>query len=264
MTSPGLVPRAACSSARASACWRAAERTRTGSTGSRSRVRASIRDLRCRCDLALDGFRAADRAGCGPGSPPAGVIDGPLGQVEVEGPHRGQELAVADPLGIDHRLAAGRGGDGLLLGPHALFPAVGDLGAQVQAVDAGMVGFQVGPEHAQLAGQLLQAAVVHRWLAFPQVIDEQVTDGLAGKLVTVDHLLRRALARGAQLRAAARALPGRRSPSRAAAGSRRHYRLRAAPCTRASVSSSSSTSPILISASMPPLAARMTAARRSV
>ena len=111
---------------------------------------------------------------------------------------------MADPLGIDDRLAAGRGGDGLLLGPHALFPAVGDLGAQVQAVDAAMVGFQVGPEHAQLAGQLFEAAVVHRRLAFAQVIDEQVTDGLAGEPVTVDHFLRRALARGAQLAQPAR------------------------------------------------------------
>ena len=64
-----------------------------------------------------------------PWSPPAGVVDGPLGQVEVEGPHRGQELAVADPLGINHRRGAGGGGDGLLLGPQALFPGVGDLGA---------------------------------------------------------------------------------------------------------------------------------------
>ena len=149
-------------------------------------------------DLALDGFRAADGAGCRPASPPGGVISGPLGQVKVEGAHRGQELAVADPLGIDHCLAR-CGGDGLLLDPHALLPPVGDVGGQAQAVDTGMVGFQVSPEHAQAAGQLLQAAVVHRWLAFPQVIDEQVTDGLAGKLVTVDHLLRGALARGAQL-----------------------------------------------------------------
>ena len=112
---------------------------------------------------------------------------------------------MADPLGIDDRLAAGRGDDGLLLGPRALFPAVGDLGAQVQAVDAGMMVLQVGPEHAQLAGQLFQAAVVHRRLAFAQVIDEQVTDGLAGELVPVDHFLGRALAGGAQL-----AQPGRR------------------------------------------------------
>ena len=106
---------------------------------------------------------------------------------------------MADTLGIDHRFAAGCGGDGLLLGPHALFPGVGDPGVQVQAVDAGMVGFQVGPEHAQAAAELLQAGVVDRWLAFPQVVDEQVTDRQAGEVVTVDHFLRRALARGAQL-----------------------------------------------------------------
>ena len=61
-----------------------------------------------------------------------------------------------------------------------------------------MVGFQVGPEHAEFAGQLLQAAVVDRWLAFSQIVDEQVTDGLAGELMPVDHFLRRALARGAR------------------------------------------------------------------
>ena len=75
----------------------------------------------------------------------------------------------------------------------------------MQVVDAGVVGFQVGPEHAQAAGQLLQAAVVHRGLAFPQVVHQQVTDGLAGKLVAVDHLGGRALARGAQF-----PQPGRR------------------------------------------------------
>ena len=53
-------------------------------------------------DLALDGVRRADGTGSGPWPPPGGVIDGPLGQVEVEGPDRGQELAVADPLGVDH------------------------------------------------------------------------------------------------------------------------------------------------------------------
>ena len=92
-------------------------------------------------DLALDGFRAADRAGCRPASPPGGVISGPLGQVKVEGAHRGRELAVADPLGIDHCLAR-CGGDGLLLDPHALLPPVGDVGGQAQAVDTGMVGFR--------------------------------------------------------------------------------------------------------------------------
>ena len=85
------------------------------------------------------------------------------------------------------------------------FQASATWALQVQAVDAGMVGFQVGPEHAQAAGQLLQAGVVHRGLAFPQVVHEQVADGLAGELVTVDQFGGRALARGAQL-----AQPGRR------------------------------------------------------
>ena len=48
---PGLVAWAACSSAWASACCWAVERTRAGRTGSRSRVRVSIRDLRCRWTL---------------------------------------------------------------------------------------------------------------------------------------------------------------------------------------------------------------------
>lgn len=112
---------------------------------------------------------------------------------------------MADPFGVDHCPGTVGGGDGHRLGEQALFPGVGDGGGQVQAVDAGMVGFQVGPEHAKLAGQLFQAAVVHRWLAFAQVIHEQVTDGLAGELVPVDHLGRGALARGAEL-----AQPGRR------------------------------------------------------
>ena len=149
--------------------------------------------------LALDGLGGADRAGGDPACPPGRVLDGPLGQVEVEGPDRGQELAVADPLGVDHGLGAVGRGDGLGLGPHPLLPRVGDLGAQVQAVDAGMVGFQVGPEHAQPAGQLFQAGVVHRGLAFLQVVDQQVADRPAGQVVPVDHLLGGALARGAQL-----------------------------------------------------------------
>ena len=55
------------------------------------------------------------------------------------------------------------------------------------------------PEHAQPAGELFQAGVIHRGLAFLQVVDQQVADGLAGQVVPVDHLLGGALARGAQL-----------------------------------------------------------------
>ena len=61
-----------------------------------------------------------------------------------------------------------------------------------------MVGFQVRPEHAQLAGQPFQAAVIYPGLAFPQVVDQQVADGPAGEVVPVDHLLGGPLARGAQ------------------------------------------------------------------
>ena len=50
---PGGVRRAAASTAAVRAWCPAAERTRTGSTGSRSRVRASIRDLRRRSSLRV-------------------------------------------------------------------------------------------------------------------------------------------------------------------------------------------------------------------
>ena len=225
MASPGLVSRAACSSARASACCRAAERTRTGRTGSRSRVRASIRDLRCRWTLPWMVSAAADGAGRGPASPPGGVIDGPLGQVEVEGPDRGQELAVADPLGVDHGLAAGGGGDGLRLGPHALFPGVGDLGAEVQAVDAGMVGFQVRPEHAQAAGRAAPGWRSPSRAGVPAG-SRRAGHGWAGRRAGDGRSFRRACA-GPRCAAgaAAPALPGRRSPSRGAAGSRRRRRF---------------------------------------
>jgi hypothetical protein len=48
--------------------------------------------------LALVDLLCADGAWNGPGGPPAGFLDGPLRQVQVESPHRGQALAVADPV----------------------------------------------------------------------------------------------------------------------------------------------------------------------
>ena len=105
---------------------------------------------------------------------------------------------MADPLGFDRGLAAVGQGDGLGLGPQPPLPPLGGLGAQVQAVDAGVVGFEVGPEHAEPVGELFQAGVIDRGLAFFEVVDEEVTDGQAGQVVPVDHLLGGALARGAQ------------------------------------------------------------------
>ena len=74
----GPVPRAACSSARARrAGGRRSGPARAGPGAARGCGRPSAT---CGAgDLALDGFRAADGAGRCPASPPAGVIDGPLG-----------------------------------------------------------------------------------------------------------------------------------------------------------------------------------------
>ena len=69
----------------------------------------------------------------------------------------------------------------------------------MQAVDPGVVLLEVGPEPLrQVVGEVLQAGVVHRGLAFPQVVHEQVTDGPAAQLVAVDQFARRELARGAE------------------------------------------------------------------
>src|SRR5207244_9262774 len=49
-------------------------------------------------ELALSDLLLADRAWSCPLGPPAGVLDRPLGQIEVEGPQRRQALPVADPV----------------------------------------------------------------------------------------------------------------------------------------------------------------------
>ena len=76
---------------------------------------------------------------------------------------------------------------GLITTPDLVVPS--DLRGKAQAVDAGVVAFQVFPEHvAQGRGQRTQAAVVQRRLSFSQVVHEQVTHRLAGELVAVDEL----------------------------------------------------------------------------
>jgi hypothetical protein len=80
-----------------------------------------------------------------------------------------------------------------------LLPGVGDLGGQVQAGDAGMVALKVGPKQlAKKGGQRHQGGVVQRGLAFPQVVHQQIADGLAGQPVAVDQLLAGSLAAAAQ------------------------------------------------------------------
>jgi hypothetical protein len=53
------------------------------------------------------------------------------------------------------------------LGHHSLFPCGGDVAGQLQGVDAGLMGFQVGPEQfAEQVGEALQGGEVGRRLAF--------------------------------------------------------------------------------------------------
>jgi hypothetical protein len=143
---------------------------------------------------------APNRTRDDPRAPPCRVLDRPMGQVEVERPHRGQALAVVDPgsRGFDPSVA--RGPDCSGRGAQPLLPRVGDLGRQTKTVEARVMALEVGPEQiAQVVGERFQAGVIQDWLAFPQVVDQQVPDGAADQLVAVDHLLRCALPRGAQL-----------------------------------------------------------------
>ena len=143
----------------------------------------------------------ADRAGCHPPRPAGRVFDRPVRQVEIERAHRRQRLAVADPRGIDDGLLPGRGSDGDRLRAQPLFPGVGDVGGQVQAVDAGMMLLEVGPEpFAEVERQRFETGVVQGGLAFTQVVHEQVAHRSTGETIAVDQFLRCALpVGGAQL-----------------------------------------------------------------
>jgi hypothetical protein len=135
--------------------------------------------------LVLD-VAAADGARDGPRSPAGGVVQGPLGEVEVE-PADGHQDVVGRLAG-DDLLAAAGGADGP--GLDALLPPGGDAGRQVQGADAGVVGLEVLPE-AQAHGhcQLDEGVVVDAGLAFAQVVHQQVADRAAGQVVAVDQLL---------------------------------------------------------------------------
>ena len=135
--------------------------------------------------LVLD-VAGADGAGHGPRPPAGGVVQGPLGEVEVERPDDHQ--VVVGGLAGDGLLAAAGSADGP--GPQALLPCGGDGGCQVQGADAGVVGFEVLPEaRDQGRGQLEEGVVVDAGLALAQVVHEQVPDRPAGDAVPVDELL---------------------------------------------------------------------------
>ena len=142
----------------------------------------------------------ADRAGRNPRAPATRVLHGPVGQVQVERPHRGQALPVVDPRHLEPGLLPGPARGRLRRGPQPPLPALGHLGGQRQAVDARVVRLDVGPEpHPQVVGQRVHAGVVQRGLTLPQVVHQQVTDRAADQPVAVDQLLGGPLPAGAQL-----------------------------------------------------------------
>ena len=137
----------------------------------------------------VGGVAGADRAAHRVRHPP-GVIVGPFGDVEVEGPDRGQHAAAVQPGGHRRNGLAVGGGCGPGPGHHALLPCGGCIAGQLEGADAGMAGLQVGPEQlAEQVGQALQRGEVQGRLPFAQVVDQHVADWLAGDVVAVDQLL---------------------------------------------------------------------------
>ncbi len=124
-----------------------AVRTSTGSTGSRSRVRWSIRALRCLRSLARLDLGVADRAGRRPLAPSGRDRRRPTGRC------RGRTLAPA----VSSSLALSRGVATSICSPAALvmrsllggqvfLPGPDDVLGQLQGVDARCDGFDAGPE----------------------------------------------------------------------------------------------------------------------
>ena len=136
--------------------------------------------------LLVGGVAGTDRTPHRPRPPAGRVVVGPLGQIEVEGPHRGEHAAPVQPRPADLALVRG----GLRAGEHALLPGRGDVAGQLQRVDAGVVRLQIGPEQlAEQVGQPLQGGEVHRRLAFAQVVDQHVAHRATRDAVAVDQRL---------------------------------------------------------------------------
>ena len=193
----------------------------------------------------------ADRAGRHPRAPAGRVLDGPVGQVQVEGPDRGQALPVVDPRDLEPGLLAGPVVVVFVVVRSRCFQPSATSAGSVQAVDAGMVRLEVGPEPlAQVVGQRVHAGVVQGGLAFPQVVHQQVADRAAGQPVAVDQLLGGALPAGAQLPQRRRAPARRGRRARAATGRTACGRSPGWPAAASSSASNSSrTSPTVMSAS---------------
>jgi hypothetical protein len=132
----------------------------------------------------------ADRARDGPLRPAFGFLSGPLGDVEVERAYPYQLVLDAQPRFRDDGLLPVGAGDGALDRLQVFLPGACDFRRQPQRADARGQGLDPGPEQpGQGRADDLHAAVVQCGLPFPQVVHEQVADGLALKLVAVDDFL---------------------------------------------------------------------------
>jgi hypothetical protein len=133
--------------------------------------------LAVRAVLGTMDLGVADRTRRNPRPPAGGVLDRPLGDVEVERPHP-QQLVLGVPAGTGDldQLAGGVGGRARL-GLQVLLPGSGQLRWQPQRVDARRERLDLGPEQAgQAGGDRLQAGEVQRRLPLPWVVHEQVAD----------------------------------------------------------------------------------------
>jgi len=127
----------------------------------------------------------SDRAWCGPLSPPGGVLQRPLLQVEVQRAN-GEEHPV-------------RGAPWLPVGQNAdpLLPGLRGIIGQVQGADPAVMAFQVRPEQVdQHLGFVDQRAVVEHRRPLREVVHEDVADRLVRDRVAVDELGHRQLAAG--------------------------------------------------------------------
>jgi hypothetical protein len=157
--------------------------------------------------LRVRNLLGPDRAGCGPLRPPGRVVDGPLGDVEVERPDREQGVGGCGPGRVRPSRRASR-----CLAGDPVLPAGHLVRGQAQRADAWMVQLQVAPEQPpQHVGDRPQGRVVVGEVPFPEVAHQQLPDRSALDPVLADQLLRGELAPGGEHPDAGRGL-GREHP----------------------------------------------------
>ena len=209
----------------------------------------------------VGGLAGADRAAHRVRPPPGRVLVGPFGDVEVEGPDRGQHAAPVQPGGHRLRALAITGERRRGPGHHALFPGRGGIAGQLEGARCRDGGLPGRPRTACRAGR--PGAAARRSPPTPAVRADSrpARRGLAGRLsVTVDQLLAGRLPAAGEHPHRRRRILAERAP-----GTQQLVEQRAvgmpvfAGRATAAMSSSWMQSPTVMSAMVPPLAAMMTA-----